>query len=125
LWQGMLLGVAGVAIAWLALIVAFGILHAASAAPALFTGTGPLPWIAACTAAALGLGAATSRACMSLVQRSAEREKDGVAAGIKERITAVAKDMVIMPAEQELSEFERFRDEVRIAEHGTLAAPAS
>ncbi len=44
-WQGLLLGAAAVALAWIALILAFGVFHAASGVPTLLSNTGALPWI--------------------------------------------------------------------------------
>jgi hypothetical protein len=60
----------------------------------------------------------TSSICMRLVVSSAEREKAHVTLAMQERIVGVAADMVIGPAEQELSELERFREETRIAARG-------
>ena len=117
-WQGLLLGAAAVAVAWIALIVVFGVFHAARGAPTLLSRTSALPWIAALAVVTLVLGAMTSSICMRLVVSSAEREKAHVTLAMQERIVGVAGDMVIGPAEQELSELERFREETRIAARG-------
>jgi GTP-binding protein EngB required for normal cell division len=117
-WQGLLLGAAAVAVAWVALIVAFGVFHAATDVPTLLSQTSALPWIVALAIGTLVLGAVTSSVCMRLVVSSAEREKAQVAQAMQERIVGVAAEMVIGPAEQELSELERFREETRIAARG-------
>ena len=37
---------------------------------------------------------------------------------MRDRIAAVARDMVVIPAEQELAEFDRFRSEYQVAAGG-------
>ena len=117
-WQGLLLGAAAVAVAWVALIVTFGVFHAATGVPTLLSRTSALPWIIALAIVALVLGALTSSVCIRLVVSGAEREKAQITVAMQERIVGVAADMVIVPSEQELSELERFRDETRIAARG-------
>jgi GTP-binding protein EngB required for normal cell division len=123
LWQGLLLGAAAVGLVWLALILTFGVFHAAAGLPALLSKVSVMPWIGAGTAAALGLGAATSWACMRQVRTSAERESARLTADIGERIEAVAFESVVMPTEQELSELVRYREESEIAARGAGQAP--
>ncbi len=125
LWQGLLLGTAAVAIVWLVLVIVFGIFHADAGVPQLLSDTGALPWIGAGAVAALGLGAATASVCMRLVASTAEHENTQVTADMRDRIAGVADEMVIVPAEQELSEFNRYREEVRIASGDAGTAPAS
>jgi GTP-binding protein EngB required for normal cell division len=117
-WQGLLLGAAAVAVAWVALIVAFGVFHVAAGAPTLLSRTSALPWIVVVAIVTLVLGAVTSSVCMRLVVSDAEREKAQVLSTMKERIAGLAAQMVIAPGEQELSELERFREETRIAARG-------
>jgi GTP-binding protein EngB required for normal cell division len=121
-WQGLLLGAAAVAIAWIALIIAFGVYHAASGLPTLLSDTGALPWIIALAVGALAVGAATASVCMKVVVSTAEREKADVIAAMKERVASVAASMVIAPAERELAELERYREEARIAARGLQPA---
>jgi GTPase Era involved in 16S rRNA processing len=122
LWQGLLLGAAAVAVAWFALVLAFGVFHAAAGMPALLSEAGALPWIAAGLVVALALGAGTAAISLRKVRRSAAAEDGQVTADIKVRIAATAHEMVIVPAEQELSELARYREEVRIAAQGSEAA---
>ncbi len=121
-WQGLLLGAAAVAIAWIALILAFGVFHAASGSPTLLSNSGALPWIVALAVGALAVGAATASVCMKVVISTAERENTQVTAAMRERVAGVAADMVITPAEQELAELERYREEARIAARGIQPA---
>ena len=117
-WQGLLLGAAAVAFAWVALIVVFGVFHVATGAPTLLSRTSALPWIVVVAIVTLVVGAVTSSVCMRLVISGAEREKAQVTVAMQERIVGAAAGMVIGPAEQELSELERFREETRIAARG-------
>jgi GTP-binding protein EngB required for normal cell division len=117
-WQGLLLGAAAVAIAWIALIIVFGVFHAASGLPTLLSNTSALPWIVALSVGALVVGAASAAICMKVVLSAADRENAQVTAAMKEHVAAVAIQMVVVPAEQELSELERYREEARIAARG-------
>ena len=117
-WQGLLLGAAAVAVAWIALIIVFGEFHVASGLPTLLTNTHALPWIVAMAVGALVVGAATASICMKLVLSAADRENAYVSTAMKEHVAAVAVEMVIVPAEKELSELERYREEARIATRG-------
>jgi GTP-binding protein EngB required for normal cell division len=117
-WQGLLLGAAAVAIAWVALIVVFGEFHVASGLPTILSSTSALPWVIALAVATLVVGAATSSICMKVVLSTAERENILVTAAMKEKVAAVATQMVITPAEQELSELGRYREEAKIATRG-------
>jgi hypothetical protein len=121
-WQGLLLGVAAVSVAWMVVITILGLTQGESTGTAgLFSNLGLLPWIAAMTLVALGLGAATASISMSTVRKEAERENADVAADMRARIAEVAGELVLTPAEQELSELERYREELKIAE---MVAPA-
>jgi hypothetical protein len=124
LWQGLLLGAAAVGLIWLALVLTFGVFHAAAGLPALLSRVSLMPWIGLGTAAVLGLGAATSWACLRQVRTSAERESAQLTADIGTRIEAVAGQLVVLPAEQELSELARYLEESRIAARGAGQAPA-
>lgn len=115
-WQGLLLGCVIVGVAWLGVIVAFGVLHAAGHVPSrLFDDVTLLPWIGLMIAAILLLGWLTSSGCMNLVRVSAEREQQRVEAAMRSRMAAVARDLVVLPIEQELFEYERFAEELRVA----------
>ena len=66
-------------------------------------------------AVALTAGWLMARRCATAVQEAATRETDALVDDIEERITSVARDLVIAPAEQELGELVRFRAELEIA----------
>jgi GTP-binding protein EngB required for normal cell division len=115
-WQGLLLGCVIVGLAWVGVIVAFGVFHAGGHVPSrLFDDVSLLPWIGLMIVAILLLGWLTASGCMNLVRVAAEREQDRVAAAMRSRMAVVARDMVVMPIEQELFEYERFTEELRVA----------
>ena len=61
------------------------------------------------------LGALTASGCLNIVRAAAESESRQVSGTMRERTAAVAREMVVVPAELELSELGRFRDEFRAA----------
>lgn len=112
--QGLLLGAVIVGLAWIAAIVAFGVFDAATV-PRLFGDVALIPWICVMLAAFLFLGWLTASGCMNLVRAAARREHEQVEADMRARIAVVAREMVTVPAEQELSEYQRFGEELRMA----------
>ncbi len=117
-WQGLLLGSAVVGLAWIAAILVFGVGHAAAHVPRLFAATSLIPWLVIVIAALLLLGWLSAVASLNLISLAAARERAGFEAEMRSRISAIARDLVIVPAEQELSELQRFRDELRVAAGG-------
>jgi GTP-binding protein EngB required for normal cell division len=114
-WQGLLLGCVIVGVAWLGVIVAFGALHVAHAPSRLFSDLSLLPWIILMIAAILVLGWLTASGAMNRVQIAAAEEREGVEAEMRARMTVAAREMVVLPVEQELQEFDLFRTELRVA----------
>jgi GTP-binding protein EngB required for normal cell division len=114
-WQGLLLGAVIVGVAWMLTIAAVAIFGAAGGVPRVFSDAALVPWIAAMVVAMLVLGWLTASACLNIVRNSAEMETARFTSVIQDKITAVARDLVIAPAEGELAEFGRFRDDLRVA----------
>jgi hypothetical protein len=114
-WQGLLLGCVIVGVAWMGVIVAFGVFHAVRHIPSrLFDDVSLLPWIGLIIAAILLLGWLTASGCMNLVRVAAEREQERVEAAMRSRLAMVANEMVVQPVEQELFEYDRFVEELGI-----------
>ncbi len=101
--------------AWVGAILAFGVFHAASNVPRLFGDAELIPWICLMIAAFLVLGWLTSAGCMNLVRNAALHEHDQIGQQTRVRMAMVAREMVIVPTEQELSEYQRFQQELRAA----------
>jgi GTP-binding protein EngB required for normal cell division len=116
--QGLLLGCALVGLAWFIALLALGASGAGPGLPSLFTNLWLLPVVALLTAAVLAGGWLTARICTRSVREAAGRETALLLDQIDQRLAAVARDLVIAPAELELSEFERFRAELRAAAGG-------
>jgi hypothetical protein len=64
----------------------------------------------------------TARICVDAVAAAAERDTADLLDDIQQRLTAVARDLVVAPAESELAELGVFRRELRIAAGGRLPA---
>jgi GTP-binding protein EngB required for normal cell division len=114
-WQGVLLGCAVTAVAWMVLVLFIGVFHPLDHAPGLFTDVGLLPWVAVMTVAFLLLGWLTAIGSMTLVVRTADREREQTEAAMRESVRQVAQRMVLEPLERELAEYDRFREHLRIA----------
>jgi GTP-binding protein EngB required for normal cell division len=115
-WQWLLVAAVVAGVAWMGAIVAFGAFHAdRSVSSPLLDELGLLPWVAAVIVALLLLGWLTASGCMNMVMLAAEKERIRVQETIRARIGQVARELVLVPVEQELSEYDRFRDELKTA----------
>jgi hypothetical protein len=121
LWQWLLVTAALAGLAWIGLIVAFGVFHAQRSAPSSLLGQVSLiPWIGLMIAAVLLLGWLTASGCSNMVMLAAERERERAEQQMRSRVDAVARDLVLMPAGAELVEYERFRTELATARGSSL-----
>ncbi len=95
-------------------IVAFAGLHVdRQATSPLLDQLSLLPWVGAVIVAMLLLGWLTSSGCMNMVMLNADRERVRVEQAMRTRIATVAREYVLIPVEQELSEYDRFREELK------------
>ncbi len=113
--QGLLLGGAVVGLAWFVALLAIRVAGSGHSLPTLFTSLALLPVAAVVVVVALTAGWLMARQCGTAVQAAATRETDALVDEIGQRITTVARDLVIAPAEQELGELVRFRAELEVA----------
>jgi energy-coupling factor transporter ATP-binding protein EcfA2 len=114
-WQGLLLGAAAIGVVWLLTIIILGAFGAAPHAMLLLRDVSLLPWVALMVAAILLLGWLTANGCMALVIREADQEREQAQQRMRAAIADVARQFVLAPVEQELSEFARFHDELTVA----------
>jgi GTP-binding protein EngB required for normal cell division len=112
--QGLLLGGVVVSLAWILALLIFGVFHAASNVPRLFSDASLLPWIIVLLGAFLLLGWLTAAGSRNVVRAAAEQENERAQETMRAKIGEVAREMVISPVEQELAEYGRFRDEYRV-----------
>jgi GTP-binding protein EngB required for normal cell division len=114
--QGLLLGCVLVGVAWCVALLILGVAGVGSPGmPKLFTGSWYLLWAAGLVVFGLVGGWLTARICTRAVSAAANRETDLLRRDIDERLTGVARELVLAPAELELAELHRFRGELRIA----------
>ncbi len=125
--QGLLLGCALVGLAWFGTLLAVGAFHAGSGLPRLFSAVVLLPIAALLVFVSLLAGWVVALRSCEAVSAAAVRETKLLDSDIRRRMTGVAHDQVIAPANLELSELERYRDELELARgHGRaeVAAPS-
>jgi len=114
-WQWALIAVAVAGLAWIGALISFGVFHIARESTPLLDDATLLPWVCVMIAAILLLGWLTSSGCQNVITLAAERQRDKIVELIHGRISAVVQDKVLMPVQQELSEYGRFCDELRAA----------
>jgi hypothetical protein len=105
-WQWLLVLLAVAGVAWSVLIVA---VHGVKGSPALLSDTSLVSWLLIMSAAVLVLGWLTASGCRNMALAAAEREQARAADGMRERVTSVARDLVITPVGHEIADYERFR----------------
>ena len=108
-WQWLLVALVVAGIGWIGVILVVGVFHAAGAHPPELIGSvALLPWLAAMVVAMLLLGWLTASGSQNAVMLSSDREREQMAAVMRSRIDAVARDIVVIPAGTELAEYARF-----------------
>ncbi len=126
LWQGFLLGAFAIVAAWAVAVLVLGVFSAGSGLPGLLTDPIWILWALLAAGAALGAGAATESMSMSAVRTGAAAERAELVADVRSRVDGIARELAVIPAEQELQEFERYREEFAIASKDASAdEPAS
>jgi GTP-binding protein EngB required for normal cell division len=112
-WQWALIAVAVAGLVWLGALIAFGVLQTSGQSTPLLDDPTLIPWVCVMVAAILLLGWLTAAGCQNVVTLAAERQRDLIVELIRGRIAGVAQDKVLVPIQQELSEYARYRDELR------------
>jgi hypothetical protein len=119
--QGLLLGCAVIGVAWFVALIVIGMSSAGRDLPSLFTNLLLLPVALLVVAASLEGGWLLARQSALNVDTAARRETEQLVEEITRRLTDVADSLVIAPAEQELAELDRYRDELEVAAgHGRV-----
>jgi GTP-binding protein EngB required for normal cell division len=113
--QGVLLACVFLSLLWIGALLAFGVFHVGTNVPRLLSDAHLLPWSAVLIAAFLLLGWVIATGCVSLVRSGAQRERQRMLETMHAGSQGIAHDMVIVPVEQELAEYRRFRNELRVA----------
>ena len=113
--QGVLLAGAFLSLLWIGALLTFGVFHVIGNVPWLLSDDHLLPWGVILIAAFLLLGWVIAAGCMNLVRTGVERDRQRMQVSMRAGIGDVAHGMVILPVEQELAEYRRFRDELAVA----------
>ncbi len=117
-WQWLLVAVVIAGIAWMGVIIAAGAFHAMGPHPPELIGSlALLPWVAVMVVAFLLLGWLTAAGSQNAVMLASEREREHMAAIMRARIDAVARDLVVIPAGTELTEYAGFCTALTAAGH--------
>lgn len=113
--QGVLLGCVLVGFAWLVTLLVIAVGKAGAGIPKLFSDPWLLPWPAVLIVVGLVGGWLSEHVGTRAVREAAERETDALLDDIYRRLTDVAHELVVEPAERELAELRLFRTELRVA----------
>ena len=117
-WQWLLVALVIAGIGWMGVIITVGAFHAIGPHPPELIGSlALLPWLAAMVVAMLLLGVLTASGSQNAVLLSSDREREHMAAAMRNRIDSVARDLVLLPAGTELTEYARFCTALTAAAH--------
>jgi hypothetical protein len=111
-WQWLLtvLAVGGVALS-----IAIAIARLTGHHKGVISEASLIPWLLATAAAMLVLGFLTAVGCKNMTIAAAERERDAAERTMRDSVSAVTRDLVLLPAGREIVEYERFRGELAVA----------
>ena len=117
-WQWLLVALVIAGIGWMGVIITVGAFHAIGPHPPELIGSlALLPWLAAMVVAMLLLGVLTASGSQNAVMLSSDREREHMAAAMRNRIDGVARDLVLLPAGTELTEYASFCTALTAAAH--------
>ncbi|MFI0480656.1 GTPase family protein [Actinomadura sp. 9N215] len=115
-WQYFLVLVAVLSVVWIGFLVAYGLLDAGGEDPGGLVGeAGLIPYVAVLVVCTLGMGWLTSSACRNLVALSSAKHGDKMEHHMRLGIERVAHEKVIVPIEDDLQVYARFRQDVDVA----------
>jgi GTP-binding protein EngB required for normal cell division len=107
---------------WIVLILTLGESHSAHKPPSLISGASLAVWLGVMVVALLLLGWLISSWCQNMVVLAADREREQAVHAILTRVSAVASDLVLVPAGRELADYEHFRTQLAAARDPILVS---
>jgi GTP-binding protein EngB required for normal cell division len=119
-WLLMALMLAG--LIWIVLILTLGDSHSAHKPPSLISDASLAVWLGVMVVALLLLGSLISSWCQNMVVLAADREREQAVHAILTRVSAVASDLVLVPAGRELADYEHFRTQLAAARDPLLVS---
>jgi energy-coupling factor transporter ATP-binding protein EcfA2 len=107
-WQWLLILGMIAGLAWIGVIASTHHRHG-------LTDASLLPWLGVMVVALGLLGWLTASGAQNMVLLAADRERDALESRLRDQASAVAHDLVLIPAGRELTEYERFRQQLALA----------
>jgi GTP-binding protein EngB required for normal cell division len=117
-WQWLLTVLAIGGIGW---AVVIAVTHGGQERSTLLGDVSLIPWLLVMAAALLLLGYLTAAGCQNISVLAAERERERSEQAMREQVASVARDLVLVPVGQEITQYERYRMELAVVE-GTAEA---
>jgi len=117
-WQWLLTVLAIGGIGW---AVVIAVAHGGRERSTLLGDVSLIPWLLVMAAAMLLLGYLTAAGCQNISLLAAEREREHAEQAMREQVASVARDLVLVPVGQEITQYERYRMELAVVE-GTAEA---
>ncbi len=115
-WQWLLVALVIAGIGWVGVLLVVGVFHAMGQHPPELLGSVALiPWVAAMVIAFFLLGWLTATGSQNAVTLASDREREQIAAAMRSRIDAVARDLVVISAGTELTTYTAFCTELTAA----------
>ncbi|MEV5574009.1 GTP-binding protein [Spirillospora sp. NPDC052269] len=111
-WQYFLVLVSVLGLAWIGLLVAYGVAHVAKAPSGWIGEAGLIPYVAVLVVCTLGMGWLTTATCRNLVALSSGKHGERMEHHMRDRIATVAEQKVLEPITEELALYAAFRDDV-------------
>jgi GTP-binding protein EngB required for normal cell division len=111
-WQWLLTVLAVGGVVWAILIA---VAHGGREKSTLIGDVSLIPWLLIMAAALLLLGYLTASGCRNMAVVAADRERQDAEQAMRERIAVATRDTVLVPAGQEIAQYERFRQDLAVA----------
>lgn len=113
-WQYFLILVSVLGLAWIGLLVAYGVAHVAEAPSGWVGEAGLIPYVAVLVVCTLGMGWLTTATCRNLVALSSAKHGERMEQHMRDRIAALAEQKVLAPVAAELALYAAFQDDVEV-----------
>ncbi|WP_026416152.1 GTP-binding protein [Actinomadura oligospora] len=111
-WQYFLVLVSVLGLAWIGLLVAYGVAHVAKAPSGWVGEAGLIPYVAVLVVCTLGMGWLTTATSRNLVALSSTKHGERMERHMRDRIATVTEQKVLEPISEELALYAAFRDDV-------------
>jgi GTP-binding protein EngB required for normal cell division len=112
LWQWLLTVLAAAAVV-VAVVIAVD--HLTGHHKGVISEASLIPWLLALAVALLVLGFLTAVGCRNTTVAAAEREREEAERAMRARVSVVTRDLVLVPAGAEITQYEKFRRELAAA----------